>query len=117
MGFETSTWMMIAFVLGMIFSVWKLYPFLATKTLADDDNTPEAREKLLGIVLETIKGAHPTISLNELFEKVKEHPKFDKEHFWRFNPNKLKHLLEYHYAKNPSVNSIEDIYKAQNDEI
>ena len=114
MNFDTSTWMMIAFIVGMVLSVWKLYPFLTTKTLPDDDNTPQAKEKLLTIVIDTIARSDATITLNELYEKVREHESFDKEHFWRFNPNKLKHLLEYYYSKHPEINSIADIYNHEN---
>ena len=110
MGISLSTWMIIAFVAGMALSIWKLYPFLTTKTLEDDDNTPEAKEALLNVVLDTIKQHGPSLTLNELYIRTKEHPSFDKEHFWRFNPNKLKHLLDEYYMKHSDINSIEDIY-------
>ena len=114
MDFSLSTWMMIAFVAGILLSMWKLAPFLSTKTLPDDDNTPEAREELLQIVLDSIKNGEASMTLNELFERITTHEAFDKEHFWRFNPNKLQNLLEYYYTQNPHLNSIEEIYNELN---
>ncbi|MFT7860735.1 MAG: hypothetical protein ABXS93_07345 [Sulfurimonas sp.] len=111
MDLNTSTIMMIFFIGFLIISVWKIYAFLPNERLRDDDTTPEAKEKLLELVLQTIQNNHPEISLNELYEEVKAHENFDGEHFWRFNPNKLKHLLEEHYAKYPDTKSIENILR------
>jgi hypothetical protein len=35
---------------------------------------------------------------------------FDSELFWRFNLNRLKHLLKNYYTKNPDANNIASIY-------
>jgi hypothetical protein len=114
MEISTSTLMLIFFIGLFLISIWKIYAFLPNEQLPDDDNTPEAKEELLEIVLKVIKESRSTITLNELYEKVKKEENFDSKHFWRFNPNKLHHLLGEYYAKHPDTQSIEDIYKKLN---
>lgn len=114
MDLNTSTLMMIFFVGLLIISIWKIYAFLPNEQLADDDNTTEARDELIKVVLKVIQASDPKISLKELYEAVIEDESFDKKHFWRFNQNKLNHLLEYYYTKYPDTQSIEDIYKKLN---
>jgi hypothetical protein len=46
--------------------------------------------------------------------KVKEDESFDSEHFWRFNQNKLKQILNRYYLENKDVSSLEDLYKFLN---
>jgi len=111
MQFDTSTWMMIAFVVGMGLSIWKLYQFMPTRQLKDDDTTKEAQDELLEFITSVIKESHCDITVDELHQKVVEHEKFDKEHFWRFNPNKLNQLLQLYYIKNPHSNCIKDIHR------
>nr|MDA3945729.1 hypothetical protein [Helicobacteraceae bacterium] len=50
-----------------------------------------------------------------IFTKMKEHPKFDHEHFWRFNRNRLRQLLHHHFSENPHHKSIEHIHQHLND--
>jgi hypothetical protein len=114
MEISTSTWMMIAFIAGMILSIWKMYPFLVTRQLADDDTKPEVQEELHSIIFEVIKEHRGELDEKSLHEKVTQHQAFDKERFWRFNQNKLRQLLNLHYAKNPDTQSIKDIYKKLN---
>ncbi|QOP40632.1 hypothetical protein [Sulfurimonas marina] len=114
MDLNTSTFMLIFFIGLFLISFWKIYAFLPNEQLSDDDNTPEAKAELLKIVLKVIQNSKPSLTLNELYEKVKNDESFDREHFWRFNPNKLHHLLQYYYAKHPDTQSIEDIYKKLN---
>ena len=92
MEFEVSTWMMIFFIIFMIVGMWKIYAFLPNKVLADDDTTKEAQAKLEAIILKNIN-ININISRDELFELVKNDEDFDKEHFWRFNQNRLNQLL------------------------
>ncbi len=114
MDISLSSWMMIAFVLGLGLSVWKMYKFMPTKKLQDDDTTPQAQTELMDLILKIIKGSHGELTEKELHEMVKQHEDFDSEHFWRFNENKLKQLLHGHYIKNPDTKSIKDIHKKLN---
>jgi len=114
MDISLSSWMMIAFVAGMVLSLWKVYHFMPNKQLSDDDTTPESQNELINLILKIIKGSNGELSEKELHDMVKEHKDFDNEHFWRFNENKLKQLLHLHYAKNPDTKSIKDIHKKLN---
>jgi len=109
MELDTSTLMMIFFVIFMILSIWKIWAFMPNKELKDDDTTKESQEELLDIILDVIKRAENSLTPSELHEKVKEHERFDKEHYWRFNLNRLNQLLNLHYLNNPHLNSIDDI--------
>ncbi|MFY9142969.1 MAG: hypothetical protein WAO38_08675 [Sulfuricurvum sp.] len=92
--------MMGAFVAGLILSLYKVYLFLPKKRLADDDTTPESVELLERILVETDRD-HPSLTDEELYQKMTEHPKFDPKHFWRFNENRLRHLIEHYRFKEP----------------
>lgn len=95
----TIEWMMMgAFVLGLGLSVWKLYYFFPTKRLADDDTTPESVALLEKIMVESNA---PGMEHAALYEAMVNHPDFDAEHFWRFNPNRLHHLIEGYRFKDP----------------
>jgi len=110
MEIETTTWMMIFFIIAFIVSIWKVYIFLPNKELEDDDTTAEAQEQLISIMLQTIKSRNADISIDELYVYMVENEDFNKDKFWRFNKNRLNKLLELYYLKNPHAKSIEDIY-------
>ncbi len=114
MDLNTSTLMLLFFIGLFLISFWKIYAFLPNEQLSDDDNTPEAKAELLGVILKVVQNNPPHLTLNELYEKVKNDEDFDGEHFWRFNPNKLHHLLEYYFAKHPDTKSIEELHKKLN---
>ena len=101
--------MMAGFIFFLVLSLWKLYKFLPSKQLKDDDTTQESIEQLTSIMLDVLKKFDTVPSHNELFDAMTGHDDFDKEHFWRFNPNKLHNLLLAYYAKN-DLTSIDDIY-------
>jgi len=90
---------MIAFVGGLAISLYKIYLFLPQKPLADDDTTPESVTQLEKIMVESNT---PEITEEELFEKMRNHPEFDTKHFWRFNPNRLRHLIDNYRLKEPN---------------
>lgn len=90
--------MMIAFIGGLGLAVWKLYYFFPTKRLADDDTTPESVELLERIMVESYRDG---ISHAELYTAMQAHSDFNPEHFWRFNENRLRHLIEHYRFKNP----------------
>jgi hypothetical protein len=115
MEISTSTWMMIAFIAGLILSIWKMYPFLVTRQLEDDDTKEEVQQELLSIVFDVIKEHGDDIDEKTLHKKVTQHHAFDNERFWRFNQNKLRQLLNLHYAKHPDTQSISDIHKKLNE--
>ncbi len=114
MDFDTSTLMLIIFIPFFLISFWKVYAFLPNEQLPDDDNTPEAKAKLMKTVLKAVQNNPPQITLTELYEKIKMDEDFDEEHFWRFNPNKLNHLLEYYYETHPDIKNIEELHKKLN---
>ena len=91
MELDTSTLMMIFFILAFVISIWKIYAFLPNKALADDDTTKESQDELLNIIRKYVNKEN--INSKELLEMVKNDEDFDKEHFWRFNQNKLNQLL------------------------
>ncbi|WP_415396596.1 hypothetical protein [Sulfurimonas sp. CS5] len=110
MEINTSTWMMIFFVLLLVVSIYKIYAFLPNKPLVDDDTTKESQEELLKIILKVIKESNGELSHSELFMKVQDDDTFNKKRFWRFNQNRLNQLLNYYHLQNIQTNSIKDIY-------
>ena len=115
MNFETSTLMMMFFIILFGISFWKIYAFLPNEKLSDDDTTEESYKELLNLMIKIIKDNDGKISSDELFDKMKNSDSFDNEHFWRFNKNRLNHLLASYYIKHPHTKSIEDIYKNASD--
>ena len=120
MSIETG--MMLAFLIVTGLSVWKFYAFFPTKPLPDDDTDETSLEELTNLMLNVIKHHHtPENPLDppRLLEHMTRHPSFDKEHYWRFNQNKLNQLLQRYYIHHPKTGSIPDIYRhhiAKNDE-
>lgn len=108
-NFETSTWMMLFFVLSLVVSIWKIYAFLPNKQLEDDDTTKEAQEELQRIMIKVIKQNGADLDVKKLFELMKDNEEFDKKRFWRFNENRLNQLLLHYFLQNPSIKSIKDI--------
>ena len=105
--------MIVGFVFALLFSLWKVYSFVPKKPLEDDDKTPEATRKLTEVMVTCIVESFESgIELTEslLFERMKTHETFDKEHFWRFNQNRLNQLLRLYYVTNPSASTLRDIY-------
>ncbi|MGB5964689.1 MAG: hypothetical protein WBF77_04905 [Sulfurimonadaceae bacterium] len=100
--------MMVAFVLTLSFSGWKLYAFMPNKPLEDDDTTATSVDELKTIMYEVIHAGE--LEEETIFTKMKDHPKFDHEHFWRFNHNRLKQLLNSHYLKNPHHKNVAHIH-------
>lgn len=91
--------MMAAFIGGLGLAFWKLYLFFPKTPLADDDTTPESVELLEKIMVESYREG---ISNTELYEAMQRHNDFDPKHFWRFNENRLRHLIEHYRFKEPS---------------
>jgi len=101
--------MMVAFVLALGFSAWKLYAFMPNKPLADDDTNTDATHTLKEIMYEVIGAGH--IEEETIVTKMQEHPRFDAEHFWRFNLNRLRQLLNSHYIEHPEHEHPGDIHE------
>lgn len=91
--------MMAAFIGGLTLSLYKVYLFLPQKPLADDDTTPESVELLEKIMVESNQEG---MSDETLYKTMLNHPEFDPKHFWRFNLNRLRHLIEHYRIKEPS---------------
>lgn len=91
--------MMLAFTAGLVLMLYKVYLFLPQKPLADDDTTPESVTQLEKIMIESNQEG---MSEEVLYKKMLAHPKFDSEHFWRFNENRLKQLIAHYRLKEPN---------------
>ncbi len=112
MDISISTWMMIAFILGLILSIWKMWPFLVNKTLEDDDRGEDVEQYLQDIMLSVIRERQGDLDEEELFIRMTHDEWFDSKLLWRFNRNRLKQLLQKYYIQHPEAqNSIEGIYK------
>jgi hypothetical protein len=115
---DIETIMIIAFAVALIISIWKIYVFLPKKQLEDDDTTKEATEKLTDITIRSIIEGHEkngSMTHKELFEHISSHKDFDKEHFWRFNQNRLNQLLRSYHLRHPHTSSLKDIYHNEKD--
>ena len=111
MEFDTSTWMMIFFIIFLVVSIWKIYAFLPNKELADDDTTEESKKDLTDIMLKAIKNSDGKLSVDELLVKFEECEEFDAQRYWRFNKNRLNQLLNAYYLTHPHISNIADIHK------
>ena len=111
MELQTSTLMLVFFMILLIVSIWKIYAFLPNQPLEDDDTTDNSKNELISIMLKTIKNSNEDISVDELYIYMLENEDFNEEKFWRFNKNRLNKLLELYYIQNPHIHSIKDIHK------
>lgn len=110
MKFDTSFWMMFAFILFMILGIWKIWAFLPTKQLKDDDTTEASQEELVALILKVIQEHKGNLTESELFVAIEKSESFDTKHYWRFNQNRLRHLLSKYYLQHPQCSTILDIY-------
>lgn len=108
--FSTSTWMLLFFILFLVASIWKIWVFLPEKQLADDDTTIEATAQLEKLMLKIIYKTQGEIDEKNLFSQMIEDEDFNNKLFWRFNLNRLKHLLHSYYTKNSNTSTIKSIY-------
>ena len=111
MEISLSTWMMVAFVAFMIVGIWKIYAFLPTRELADDDRKEEAQQEIIALMLKVVHKHEGCLSSKELFFAMQEDEDFNSKLFWRFNHNRLNQLLQTYYIQNPDISCIEEIYK------
>ncbi len=98
--------MMIAFILACVLMMWKLYSFMPTKPLEDDDQNEKSIEQLELLMLKAIKSGIK--EKKDIFNFIISDKNFDKKHFWRFNENRLNQLLNTYMLKN-KISKIEDI--------
>lgn len=102
---EMIQWIMLsAFIIAVGLSVLKLSVFFSNKPLLDDDTTPQAVETLLHIMVECDR-LYPQLDEEQLFQKIIEHSDFDATFFWRFNLNRLQHLIRDYRLKHPHFRS------------
>jgi len=113
MELDTSTLMLIFFILFLTASIWKIWAFLPNKQLADDDTTDEVQKQLLKCVINTIVRTEGNIEAKELLVEMRRESCFDKEKFWRFNLNKLNHLLQTYYSEHSEISTISEIYNLE----
>jgi len=93
MTFDTQTIMMVFFIFLVAISFYKIRQFLPQEQLADDDTTEEAIQTLEDIVIKVLNKQDINLDIDELFEQIKKDEDFDEKRFWRFNQNRLNHLL------------------------
>jgi hypothetical protein len=44
---------------------------------------------------------HPNLDEESLYQRMTAHHDFDSNHFWRFNENRLRHLITHYRLKEP----------------
>lgn len=110
MKFDISFWMMFAFILFVILGIWKIWAFLPTKQLKDDDTTEASQEELISLLLKVIKEHKGNLTETELFLAMQKSESFDAKRYWRFNQNRLRHLFSKYYIQHPKCSNILDIY-------
>ena len=93
--------MMSGFIGMLVISIAKLYVFLPNKPLPNDERDPQSVEKLQRIMVECNQ-INPNIDTEALFQKMIQHKDFDPKYFWRFNLNRLLHLIEDYRFKDPN---------------
>ena len=91
--FTIENMMMMAFILALTLSIWKVYAFLPTKVLEDDDTTKEAIDELINILTLVLNENPLHVTSKEIYQDMIQHPLFDKKKFWRFNENRVNTLL------------------------
>lgn len=97
----TIQWLMMsAFILALGLSIWKVYFFFPSKPLPNDERDPQSVEKLQRIMVECDRN-NPEIDEETLFQKMTQHSDFDSKYYWRFNLNRLRHLIEDYRFKDP----------------
>jgi len=102
--------MFIIFILVTIGMMYKIKTWMPTEPLADDDRDEKSIQELESIIIDTIKKEyHEGINAKEIFQKMQNHQKFDKKHYWRVNENRVIKLIEDIIAKHDGINSIDDI--------
>ncbi len=114
--------MLIGFISILILTGWKFYHFMPMKPLPDDDSDEASKEELTQLMLTVIKEQHTPenpLDAQALFEYIVKHESFDKNHYWRFNHNKLNQLLSRYYARYPHTGTLPAIYEqiTKNEEI
>ena len=113
MDIDTSTWMMIFFLISLVVSIWKIYAFLPNKELEDDDRNEESHNELKSLMLHIIQETEGKLDEKELFFTMSKDERFNSELFWRFNLNRLKQLLHNYYMEFENVSTIKDIYERE----
>ncbi len=89
--------MMVAFIVALGLSLWKVYAFLPTKVLEDDDTTDEATTELTQLFYLSLKEMckeKDKLTSKAVYDNMITLPTFDAKKFWRFNPNRLNGLIQ-----------------------
>jgi len=89
--------MMFFFIVALVISIWKIYVFLPTKPLEDDDTTKEATDELINLLHVSIKylcSKNKALNSEAIFTTMINQPLFDSTKFWRFNQNRLNQLIQ-----------------------
>ena len=92
--------MMVAFILALGLSFWKLYMFMPNTPLEDDDQNETSTLEITDLMYKClVEIEEAKLSEKALFEQIVNNEDFDQKHFWRFNENRLRQLLELAYLK------------------
>lgn len=99
---EIIQWLMMSAFAGALgLSIWKIYLFLPNKPLPNDERDPQSVQKLQQIMVECNR-INPEMDEETLFQKMSQHNDFDSKYFWRFNLNRLRHLIADYRFKEPN---------------
>jgi hypothetical protein len=88
--------MMVAFLLATALSIYKVY-VIFEKQAGEGPSIQEIEQELSNIIEELISAYKS--EKKELFAKVFEHQKFDKERYKNFNENRFNQILDGLYIK------------------
>ena len=91
----------MGFIVALGLSLWKVYLFLPSKPLPNDERDLQSVEKLQRIMVECNQ-INPDMDEETLFQNMIQHKDFDPKHYWRFNLNRLLHIIEDYRFKDPT---------------
>lgn len=105
--------MAILFILFVLAFLYKLKPFLSSKELKDDDRTPESIQELYSyiatVLQEHFSQQKKEPSIEDIFNAITKLDRFDSEHFWRLNANRIRVMVQDFYAQHDDINTLEDM--------
>lgn len=111
-----ETLMMLFFIAALGLSIWKLYAFMPNKKLIDDDTDATSKAELTALMLQVIVKSfddNEAVMLQKLYQNMIKDPQFDAAHYWRFNPNRLNHIIQAYLLEHSHCHSLKDIYNTQ----
>jgi len=96
-----ETIMMVAFLIATALSIYKVY-VIFEKQAGDGPSIQEIEKELSVIIEELISTCKD--EKEQIFKKVFEHEKFDKERYKNFNQNRFNQILDGLFIKHQVQN-------------